>query len=99
MRLTEHERQAIREVIRDLTGGRGRALLFGSRLDDASAGGDIDLYVECVETVEHPARLAASIGASLEMRLGEQHIDVLIGAPNLRRLSVHETARRQGVAL
>jgi hypothetical protein len=99
MRLTEHERQAIREVVRDLTGGRGRALLFGSRLDDASVGGDIDLYVECVETVEHPARLAASIGASLEMRLGEQRIDVLIGAPNLRRLPVHETARRQGVGL
>jgi hypothetical protein len=33
------------------------------------------------------------------MRLGEQRIDVLIGAPNLRRLPVHETARRQGVGL
>jgi hypothetical protein len=33
------------------------------------------------------------------MRLGEQRVDVLIGAPNLRQLSVHEAARRRGVEL
>lgn len=97
MRLSETERQAIREVVRELTDGQARALLYGSRLDPALAGGDIDLYVECPAPVEHPARLAAAIGAGIELRLGEQRIDVLIGAPNLRHLPVHESARRRGV--
>jgi hypothetical protein len=99
MRLSQHERQAIREVVHELTGGQARAVLYGSRLDHAMAGGDIDLYVDCPAPVEHPARLAAAIGAGIEMRLGEQRVDVLIGAPNLRQLSVHEAARRRGVEL
>lgn len=99
MRLTEVERQAIREVVNDLTKGRARAIIFGSRLNEQARGGDIDLLVESAEPVAQPARLAALIGARLESRLGEQRIDVVIGAPNLQRLPVHESARRYGAAL
>jgi predicted nucleotidyltransferase len=99
MRLTKSERQTIREVVSDLTGGRAQAIIFGSRLNEQAHGGDIDLLVESPEAVDQPARLAALIGARLESRLGEQRIDVLIGAPNLKRLPVHESARRDGAAL
>lgn len=99
MRLTETERQAIREVVNELTGGRARAIVFGSRLDEFARGGDIDLLVESSEPVDQPARLAALIGARLESQLGEQRIDVLIGAPNLKRLPVHESARLHGATL
>lgn len=98
MRLTESERQTIREVVSDLTGGRAQAIIFGSRLNEQAHGGDIDLLVESPETVDQPARLAALIGARLESQLGERRIDVLIGAPNLNRLPVHESARRDGAA-
>jgi hypothetical protein len=43
MRLTETERRTIREVVSDLTRGRARAIVFGSRLDELARGGDIDL--------------------------------------------------------
>jgi predicted nucleotidyltransferase len=99
MRLTEAERQAIREVVGELTGGRARAIVFGSRLDESARGGDIDLLVESSEPVDQPARLAALIGARLESELGEQRIDGLIGAPTLTRLPVHESARLHGATL
>lgn len=99
MRLTDSERRSIRQVVSDLTGGRAQAIIFGSRLDDLARGGDIDLLVESPEAVDQPARLAALIGARLEAEFGEQRIDVLIDAPNLRRLPVHEIARRDGTLL
>jgi predicted nucleotidyltransferase len=99
MRLTETECRTIREVVSDLTGGRARAIVFGSRLDELARGGDIDLLVDSPEPVDEPARLAALIGARLESQLGEQRIDVLIGAPNLKRLPVHESARHHGAVL
>ena len=99
MRLTKSERQTIREVVSDLMGERAQAIIFGSRLNEQAHGGDIDLLVESPEAVDQPARLAALIGARLESQLGEQRIDVLIGAPNLERLPVHESARRDGAAL
>ena len=80
-------------------GKRAHAIIFGARLNEQSHGGDIDLLVESPEAVVQPARLAALIGARLESQLGEQRIDVLIGAPNLERLPVHESARREGTAL
>ena len=99
MRLTKSERQTIREVVSDLMGERAQAIIFGSRLNEQAHGGDIDLLVESPEAVDQPARLAALIGAHLEYQLGEQRIDVLIGAPNLKTLPVHESARRKGAAL
>lgn len=99
MRLTETERRTIREVVSDLTGGRARAIVFGSRLDESARGGDIDLLVDSPVPVDEPARLAALIGARLESKLGEQRIDVLIGAPNLKRLPVHVSARHHGAVL
>ena len=99
MRLTESERQTIRQVVSDLTGGRAHAIVFGSRLNNQACGGDIDLLVESPEAIDQPARLAAMIGARLDIELGEQHIDVLIDAPNLKRMPVHESARREGIRL
>lgn len=99
MRLTEAERQAVHEVVSDLTKGRARAIIFGSRLNEQARGRDIDLLVESTEPVDQPAGLAALIGARLEPRLGEQRLDVVIDAPNLQRLPVHESARRYGASL
>jgi len=44
MRLTPIEQQVIREASLRYFGVRPR--LFGSRLNDAQRGGDIDLYIE-----------------------------------------------------
>lgn len=74
-------------------------MLFGSRLRDKARGGDIDLLVDSPVAIDRPAQLAAQIGAALEFSLGEQRIDVLIGAPNLLQLPIHDVARRDGIVL
>ena len=51
MRLTEAQRQSIKSVVTRVIGEASRVWLFGSRVNDAKRGGDIDLYVE---TSPHP---------------------------------------------
>jgi predicted nucleotidyltransferase len=99
MRLTEEERAAIRRVVDRATAGRARVWLFGSRTDDSARGGDLDLMVESLEAVDHPARLIAEIGAELESALGERRIDVLLQAPNLKPTAVHRAAKSSGILL
>ena len=66
---------------------------------DDLKGGDIDLLIELDEPVEHPALVAARVGAAIERRIGERKVDVLIDAPNVRRSAVHEAARATGIVL
>lgn len=97
MRLSEHQARTIAQIARTLAGESVR--LFGSRLDDAARGGDIDLLIESPQPIEHPAMLAAQIEARLVLALGERKFDVLLGAPNLREQAIHTLARREGVVL
>ena len=46
MRLTHRQKQAICESEKKYFGADVRVWLFGSRVDDNSKGGDIDLYIE-----------------------------------------------------
>ena len=45
MRLQAASVETIRRVVRDEAGAHARVRLFGSRLDDAARGGDVDLLV------------------------------------------------------
>lgn len=73
--------------------------LFGSRLDDNASGGDVDLLLEVPEPVERPALLSARFGARVSRALGGRKVDVLIAAPNLARLPIHELAIERGQRL
>jgi predicted nucleotidyltransferase len=99
MRLTPSERAAIADVVARLAGHEARVTLFGSRTRDERRGGDIDLLVELPAAVERPALLAAQLETALARVLGEQKIDIVLAAPNLRELAVHRVARREGIAL
>ena len=46
MRLTPEQVTSIKEATLDLAGVGARVWLFGSRTDDQSKGGDVDLLVE-----------------------------------------------------
>ncbi|BAU57014.1 nucleotidyltransferase domain-containing protein [Halorhodospira halochloris] len=99
MRLTSAEREVILDVAREVLGDDVKVRLFGSRVDDSARGGDIDLLIECDEQVQNRASAASRVAALLQMRLGDQRIDVLILDPSTTRLPVHDEALREGVEI
>lgn len=96
MRLTEAQTQAILEIAQQLMGSRCRVRVFGSRLDDAARGGDLDLMLESMEALDNPALTAARMSARVSRALQGRKVDVLVSAPNLMRQSIHDVAFREG---
>jgi uncharacterized protein len=93
VRLTDRERNTIVNAVHRYD-AHARVYLFGSRVDDAKRGGDIDLLVR-----------SASIGPAERRRIrrsicdviGEQKIDILVAA-NLDK-PLARVAQRSGVLL
>lgn len=100
MRLNEKQIQIIRQIARQVTGeGQSTVRVFGSRLDDAAHGGDIDLLLELTEPVEHPALMAAQMSALVSRAIQGRKVDVLLSAPNLQHLPIHDIAFKEGQLL
>lgn len=99
MRLTDEQIQIIRQLSRHVARGECRVRVFGSRLDDAARGGDLDLMLELLEPVDNPAQLAAQMAAQVSRAMHGRKVDVLISAPNLMRLPIHEIAFKKGQLL
>jgi len=99
MRLTELQIQTIRQLALDFAGSRSRVRIFGSRLDDAARGGDLDLMLELPDPVDNPALMAAQMSARVSRLMHGRKVDVLLSAPNLMRLPIHEVAFREGKLL
>ena len=74
-------------------------IFFESRVDDSARGGDIDLLVRLespqVETELKILRLVAR----LQIRLGDQPIDVLLQDPESTLNPIHLEAQRTGIRL
>ncbi|WP_157267514.1 nucleotidyltransferase domain-containing protein [Azohydromonas aeria] len=101
MRVSPAERQAVEAACREAFPPGTRVLLFGSRLDDARRGGDIDLLVElpaALPAADQVARRSRFI-ARLYRLLDEQRIDVVMADPQGDERPVLAAARRQGVEL
>lgn len=76
MRLTEEQRKIIREA-----GLRHFGViphLFGSRLNDAARGGDIDLFIPGDWPSQEAVPRRLRFCAELHHRLGDQKIDVVV---------------------
>ena len=99
MRLTDYEIQAIRRLARQVGGEQSRVRVFGSRLDDAARGVDIDLLLELPEPVDNPALMAARLSAQVSRAMRGRKVDVLLSAPNLMRLPIHDIALKEGQLL
>jgi predicted nucleotidyltransferase len=99
MRLTDHQIQTIRELARQVAGSQSRVRVFGSRLDDDAHGGDLDLMLELAEPVDNPALMAAQMSAKVSRIMHGRKVDVLLSAPNLMRLPVHDLAFKEGKLL
>jgi predicted nucleotidyltransferase len=99
MRLTEQQIEGIRQLACQVAGSQSRVRVFGSRLDDAAQGGDLDLLLELSEPVDNPALMAAQMSAQVSRAMHGRKVDVLLSAPNLMRLPIHDVAFREGVLL
>jgi predicted nucleotidyltransferase len=93
MRLSDRERNTIVSAVHRYD-AQAQVFLFGSRVDDAKKGGDIDLLVR-----------SAVIGPSEKSRIrraicdaiGEQKIDILVAADLSNPMA--RVAQRSGVLL
>ncbi|WP_041718283.1 nucleotidyltransferase domain-containing protein [Alkalilimnicola ehrlichii MLHE-1] len=99
MRLTSQQIATIRKAVAEQLGEDARVRLFGSRVDDAARGGDIDLLVETDRILANRPAEASRLAAKLQLALGDQRIDVLIIDPATRMQPIHKVARETGVAL
>ena len=102
MRLTSTEQSSIAEAARAVLPAGSRVSLFGSRVDDALRGGDIDLLVEPGVALDAAQQitLRTRLAARLYRLIGERRIDIVLALPGAddTRLIVAE-ARRQAVEL
>ena len=100
MRLSERESAVITSTIRKRFGPDCRILPFGSRVDDAKRGGDIDLLVESPlpDVQAFKARIDAM--SEIQITLGERKIDLIVTDPERRdSRTVVGIATDQGVEL
>lgn len=96
MRLTDNQVQIIRQLAYQVAGNQLRVRVFGSRLDDAAQGGDVDLLLELENPVDNLALMAARLSALVSRAMNGRKVDVLLSAPNLIRLPIHDVAFKEG---
>jgi len=100
MRLNTFQLTTIQRTLTEVFGEGVPVLLFGSRANDESRGGDIDLLVETNLPCEEAVRRRIKALARLSLRMGEQRIDLVI-TPNIvndERLIVKE-AQKKGIKI
>ena len=82
MRLTLDQQSAIRTTVAETFGDEASIWLFCSRVDDNKRGGDIDLLIETKQSdVAAIVRAELAFVKKLQMKLGDQKIDVLVDYP------------------
>ena len=99
MRITDHERQAIVEIVRRFYGDDVEIRLFGSRANDAARGGDIDLHVTVAPTIAEDAKRELDLAVELEKALGERRIDIVVSARGLAPRPIDRVAHETGIVL
>jgi hypothetical protein len=99
MRLSAEQIQELKLLA--LEEGRAGACwrLFGAHRGDSRKGGDVDLLPELASPAINPAPLAARMAARAIRILAGRKVGVLLAAPNLLRLPIHEVAFREVVEL
>lgn len=79
-----------------MAGDDARLYVFGSALDDKARGGDLDLMLELPASAKNPALLAARLSAKASRIVNGRSVDVLLSAPGLLRLPIHDIAFKEG---
>lgn len=99
MRLSPDQLERIRLAARSTLGPGATVRLFGSRLDDAVKGGDIDLHVELDAEPADLLERELKFYAALQRALGEQRIDVVSYRRGTPQRPIDQEALRHGIPL
>lgn len=101
MRLTERQCAIIRATVAETFGAGTSVWLFGSRVDDNKRGGDIDLLIETDQVDgDAIARTEIAFLTKIQMKLGEQKIDVLLDYPSRKtHPPIFSIAKQTGILL
>jgi len=99
MRLSADYQVAIKDLAVEVFGTSASVWLFGSRLDDAAKGGDVDLLIELASPTANKMALALRYNALLQMKLGLQKFDILVIDPLTPLERIHQQAISKGVRL
>src|SRR5665647_29698 len=99
MRLPPDYQATITETALKVFGANASVWLFGSRLDDAAKGGDVDLLIKLESPTAEKAVLGARYNALLQMKLGLQKFDILVIDPSTTLEQIHQQALSKGVRL
>lgn len=95
MRLTPTQHQCILQATHQNFGADANVWLFGSRVDDARRGGDVDLYVETdqANTLLTALRCKIALEESLDL-----HVDLVVKEHGKNK-PIYQIAKKQGVQL
>jgi uncharacterized protein len=101
MRLTQHQIVTLKRVCSEIFGSEARLYLFGSRVDDRRAGGDIDLYLVGFDrSVGQQLEAKLRFLTKVKLALGERRIDLVFApAQGQPQLPIHLQAEQTGVLL
>jgi predicted nucleotidyltransferase len=99
MRLSSSQAKTIKDTVTRVVDSGARVWLFGSRLDDALRGGDIDLYVETDQVMPNRIETLCRLEGALIMALGDRKLDILMKDARTRDAPIFRIAREQGVLL
>jgi len=99
MRLTPSQIEAIHRAAGEAFGATVSVWLFGSRADDNARGGDLDLYIETEGLPADTLRKELQFYATLQRRLGEQRIDIVVHRRGTPMRTIDTVARQSGVPL
>jgi predicted nucleotidyltransferase len=99
MRLTDAQRQQLREQLARQVGDDCEFLVFGSRLRDDVKGGDLDLLVRSPRPVEQRVYTEAYLGALAERVMDGRKVDLLLIDPNTTLYPIHRAALQTGKPL
>ena len=91
MRLTEQQRQIIKDNVKNI---------FGSRVNDQAKGGDIDLLIELEHSEKDVLKKNLQLNALLQLAMGGlQKIDIITHVKNSQQSTLQQTAFNTGVKL
>lgn len=99
MRLTDFQRQQIKQTVANIVGTDCQVWLFGSRADDTKRGGDIDLLIETQQTITRKVSLLCRLEGALVMSLGDRKIDTIIKDASTPDAPIFKIAKQNGILL